>query len=135
MLAYAYLPTDAAEGDEFVVETLDGPLYTEQVEPLFNAHPNVRRSALIGLGERGRQRPALVIEPNDWAQAETSTECRHFARELRAIAKTIPHTAGIKLFYFLKKLPVDVRHNAKIHRLSLARWALTATGYESDPKR
>jgi len=26
MLAYAYLPTDVAEGDQLVVETLDGPV-------------------------------------------------------------------------------------------------------------
>ncbi len=117
------------------VETVEGPLYTEQIEPLFNAHTKVRRCALIGLGERGRQRVALVVEPDDWAQAETSSKCRPFARELRELAKTHTHTAGIKTFYFLKKLPVDVRHNAKIHRLSLARWALTAKGYESDPKR
>ena len=117
------------------VETTDGPLYTEQIEPLFNAHAQVRRCALIGLGEPGRQRPALVIEPTDWAHAETSNECRPFARELRLLAQNAPHTAGIKIFYFLKNLPVDVRHNAKIHRLALARWALTAKGYESDPKR
>jgi len=117
------------------VETVEGPLYTEQIEPLFNAHDQVRRCALIGLGEKGRQRAALVVEPNDWAQAETSHECRPFARELRLLAKDNPHTAGIKLFYFTKKMPVDVRHNAKIHRLALARWALTAKGYESDPKR
>jgi acyl-CoA synthetase (AMP-forming)/AMP-acid ligase II len=117
------------------VETVEGPLYTEQIEPLFNAHDQVRRCALIGLGEQGRQRAALVVEPDDWARAKTSNECRTFARELRLLAKNNPQTAGIKLFYFTKKMPVDVRHNAKIHRLALARWALTAKGYESDPKR
>jgi acyl-CoA synthetase (AMP-forming)/AMP-acid ligase II len=117
------------------VETPEGPLYTEQIEPLFNTHARVRRCALIGLGERGRQRAALVVEPNDEAHAETSDECRPLARELRELAKTHPNTTGIKTFFFSKKLPVDVRHNAKIHRLSLARWALTAKGYESDPKR
>jgi acyl-CoA synthetase (AMP-forming)/AMP-acid ligase II len=117
------------------VETPEGPLYTEQIEPLFNTHAKVRRCALIGLGERGRQRAALVVEPNDGAHAETSDGCRPLARELRELAKTHPNTTGIKTFFFLKKLPVDVRHNAKIHRLSLARWALTAKGYESDPKR
>jgi hypothetical protein len=31
---------------------------------------------------------------------------------------------------------VDVRHNAKIHRLALARWVADGvTGFESDPKR
>jgi acyl-CoA synthetase (AMP-forming)/AMP-acid ligase II len=118
------------------VDTGDGPLYTEQVEPLFNTHPDVRRSALIGLGHLGRQRLAIVIEPTDASLIATSADCRRFARELREIAKRHPRTSGIKLFYFRATFPVDVRHNAKIHRLTLARWAADgATGYESDPKR
>ncbi len=117
------------------VDTTAGPLHTEQVEPIFNAHANVRRSALIGLGERGRQRLAVVIEPVSAGLIRTSTDCRRFARELREIAKRFPHTSGIKLYYFHERFPVDVRHNAKIHRLALARWAVTAKGYESDPKR
>jgi acyl-CoA synthetase (AMP-forming)/AMP-acid ligase II len=117
------------------VETADGPLHTEQVEPIFNTHAGVRRSALIGSGESGRQRPALVIEPASPALIATSADRRRFARELREIAKRHPHTAAIMLFYFRLHFPVDVRHNAKIHRLALARWALTAKGYESDPKR
>src|SRR5690606_32753735 len=44
------------------VETAHGPLYTEQVEPVFNAHPAVRRSALVGVGERGAQQAVLVYE-------------------------------------------------------------------------
>ena len=117
------------------VETRDGPLYTEQVEPLFVPHPEVRRAALIGLGERGRERAALVIEPVSADSIFSSADCRRLARELRTIALRHPHTAGIKLFYFKKKFPVDVRHNAKIHRLALARWAANDVGYESDPKR
>src|SRR5690606_21991838 len=35
------------------VETADGPLYTEQVEPVFNVHPDVRRTALVGIGAPG----------------------------------------------------------------------------------
>lgn len=118
------------------VDNGDGPLFTEQVEPLFNTHADVRRSALIGLGKLGYQRLAIVIEPTDSALIADSANCRRFARELREIAKRHPHTSGIKLFYFREKFPVDVRHNAKIHRLTLARWAADgATGYESDPKR
>ncbi|CAM3022340.1 AMP-binding protein [Rariglobus hedericola] len=118
------------------VDNGDGPLFTEQVEPIFNTHADVRRSALVGLGKLGHQRLAVVIEPTSPQFATSSADCRRFARELREIAKRFPHTAGIKLFYFRDKFPVDVRHNAKIHRLTLARWAADgATGYESDPKR
>lgn len=113
------------------VVTAADTLYTEPCEQVFRRHPRVARCALIGVGEPGRQRAALVVE----AAVPTSTEARAFARELRALGTAHTHTAGIKIFYFRPVFPVDVRHNAKIHRLTLAKWARTAKGYESDPKR
>ena len=113
------------------VETPAGVLHTEPCEQVFRRHPRAARCALVGLGERGRQRAALVVE----TAVRDSDDARTLARELRALALEQPHTAGIKLFYFRAAFPVDVRHNAKIHRLTLARWAATATGFESDPKR
>ena len=113
------------------VETQQGTLHTEPCEQVFRCHPRVTRCALVGLGERGRQRPALIVE----AVVKDSAAARLFARELRALALEHAHTTPVKLFYFHPKFPVDVRHNAKIHRLTLAQWAATAKGYESDPKR
>jgi acyl-CoA synthetase (AMP-forming)/AMP-acid ligase II len=118
------------------VHTASGPLYTEQVEPIFAPHPGVRRCALVGTGQAGAQRPAIIIEPVSPEWMRTSAACRRFTRELRAIAQGHPGTAQIKTFYFHPKFPVDVRHNAKIHRLALTRWVLTeGIGFESDPKR
>ncbi|PAW69092.1 MAG: peptide synthase [Opitutia bacterium Tous-C1TDCM] len=113
------------------VVTAAGTLYTEPCEQVFRRHPRVTRCALIGVGEPGRLRAALVVE----APEPTSAEARAFARELRALGAAHAHTAGIKIFYFRPVFPVDVRHNAKIHRLTLAQWARTERGYESDPKR
>ncbi len=113
------------------VETGSRTLHTEPCEQVFRRHPRVPRCALIGLGERPRQTPAIVVE----ADVRPSKNARHFARELRALALEHEHTASIMLFYFRPSFPVDVRHNAKIHRLALARWAATATGITSDPKR
>lgn len=108
------------------VETATGPLFTEPCEQVFRFHPQVTRCALIGLGESGRQQPALVIE----ARPKNAASSQAFARELRALALSQTHTAAISRFYFHPKFPVDVRHNAKIHRLTLARWAVTAKFYE-----
>jgi acyl-CoA synthetase (AMP-forming)/AMP-acid ligase II len=105
------------------VETAAGPLYTEPCEQVFRTHPRVTRCALIGLGPRGAQRPALVVEGN-------IADPQALARELRALALAHPHTAVITAFYFHPAFPVDVRHNAKIHRLTLATWAVTAKNYE-----
>lgn len=113
------------------VTTAAGPMFTEPCEQVFRAHPRAARCALVGLGPAGAQRPALVVE----ARVEDSRKARALARELRQLALAHPHTAAIRVFYFHPQLPVDVRHNAKIHRLTLARWADTARGYESDPKR
>ena len=113
------------------VETQQGALHTEPCEQVFRCHPRVTRCALVGLGERGRQRPALIVE----AVVKDSAAARLFARELRVLALEHLHTTPVKLFYFHPKFPVDVRHNAKIHRLTLAQWAATAKGYESDPKK
>ncbi len=55
---------------------------------------------------------------------------RALARELRELALRHPHTAGIRRFFFHPRFPVDVRHNAKIHRLTLARWAAGARAYD-----
>jgi acyl-CoA synthetase (AMP-forming)/AMP-acid ligase II len=106
------------------VVTTEGTLFTEPCEIVFRRHPRVARCALVGLGERGRQEPALVVEsPATGAAAEV------FARELAALATASPATAGIRKFLFHPSFPVDVRHNAKIHRLVLARWAATAPAF------
>jgi acyl-CoA synthetase (AMP-forming)/AMP-acid ligase II len=104
------------------IETAGGILHTEPAEQVFRGHPGVARCALIGLGPRGGQEPALVIQ-----LTLAVTDRTRLARELRALARRQPHTAGIRKFFFHPALPVDVRHNAKIHRLTLARWAATAT--------
>jgi acyl-CoA synthetase (AMP-forming)/AMP-acid ligase II len=103
------------------VETPDLRLFTEPCERVFRRHPQVVRCAMIGIGqsELRQQEPALVVE----ADLPDEAGARKFAGELRALALTNSATRTINRFYFRKKFPVDVRHNAKIHRLTLARWA------------
>ncbi len=118
------------------VRTAHGPLYSEQVEPAFNNHAGVRRSALIGVGPSDRQRAAIVIEPRDPAVLKASAKGRELGRQLRDATREHPHAGRITLFFFHPSFPVDVRHNAKIHRLTLANWAETeGVGLEIDPKK
>ena len=107
------------------VETTDGPLYTEQIEPVFNVHPQVRRTALVGVGERGVQVPVLCVE---LAEGVAAREWPRIERGLRAIGEQHPHTAGIARFLRHKGFPVDIRHNAKIGREKLALWAAKQLG-------
>ncbi len=105
------------------VHTAAGPLFTDCIEPLFNAHPRVARSALLGLpgGPGGACLPALAVEPEPGMYPKTSAERSAFEADLRALAESRPETAALAAFFFEKSFPVDVRHNAKIHRLALAR--------------
>lgn len=102
------------------VETAAGPLYTEQVEPVFNTHPEVARTALVGVGAAGAQTPVLCVELEKGVAAR---EWPRIERELRAIGARLPHTASIARFLRHPKFPVDIRHNAKIGREQLAGWA------------
>jgi len=97
-------------------------MYTDRCEPIFNRHPAVSRSALVGLGPAGAQRPVLVIEPVG-GKLPNHQRALALATELVALAKTHPTTAEIKTVLFHPRLPVDVRHNAKINREELAAWA------------
>ncbi|MGY0800054.1 olefin beta-lactone synthetase [Lysobacter sp. A286] len=102
------------------LQTTAGQLYTEQVEPVFNSHPEVRRTALVGIGEAGASQPVLCVE---LAPGVNATQWPRVERELRAQAALHPHTAGIARFLRHPGFPVDIRHNAKIGRPALARWA------------
>ncbi|GGM60063.1 peptide synthase [Longimycelium tulufanense] len=102
------------------VYTVSGPLDTARCEGILNAHPDVHRTALVGIGERQRQTPVICVE----LRPELSDdEQRRVRRELRAIAQRHAMTSGIDHFLFPPKFPVDIRHNAKINRRALASWA------------
>lgn len=103
------------------VVTAEKTLYTDPCEAVFNQVSGVFRTALIGLGEKGRQTPALVVEPDPSAFPGNAAEREAFRRRLREQGTRYETTREIRTFFFRKRFPVDVRHNAKIHRLSLAR--------------
>jgi len=105
------------------LETTGGPMFTEPCEQVFRVHPQVARCALIGLGDRGRQIPAIVVETKPGVHLRSDASRQELAKALHQLALQHPHTAAIRRFYFHRHIPVDVRHNAKIHRLALARWA------------
>ncbi len=102
------------------VRTGAGTLYTIPVEAVFNIHPAVRRTALVGVGRPGEQVPVLCVELN--AESRKADRAK-VVEELRAIGSRFDHTRGIQSFLFHPSFPVDIRHNAKIFREKLAVWA------------
>ena len=109
-----------------VVATADRTFHSVPVENVFNRHPQVSRTALIGVDGQ----PALVVEPR--SRSLTPDARRRLAAELRAIGASDPVTAPIQRFYFHHSFPVDARHNAKIFRDRLAIWAATQEAIEVD---
>ena len=89
------------------------------VEPIFNVHPAVKRSALVGIGTYGEQKPVLCIE----REPAHGMPAQQLRAELLAIAGTYRHTQHIDTFLIHPGFPVDIRHNAKIGREQLTLWA------------
>jgi acyl-CoA synthetase (AMP-forming)/AMP-acid ligase II len=124
------------------VATARGTLFTEPVELLFNRHPAVARSALVGVPGRGSgiagegpggaegagaaRRPVVIIEPRDKALLRDRAGRERLLAELRELAAGTATTAGISSFLLHPAFPVDIRHNAKIFRERLAAWAARA---------
>lgn len=98
------------------VQTAHGLLTSIQCEAIFNTHPSIKRSALVGLREAGTQKPALIIELNEQAKG---VDKQQLQRELAERAAQYPHTQTIQTYFIAKSFPVDGRHHIKIDRLKL----------------
>ncbi|MDY6824983.1 MAG: fatty acid CoA ligase family protein [Thermodesulfobacteriota bacterium] len=97
----------------------DKTLFTIPCEAVFNNHPHVARSALVGLGDPGHRKPVICIETTN----EKDIDRKELASELLELAKTHELTKDIETVLFHKRFPVDIRHNAKIFREKLTAWA------------
>lgn len=102
------------------VRAAEGPIFPVPVEQIFNQHPAVRRTALVGVGEPGAQIPVLVVEP----EADARIRPDVLVAELLALGEKFETSREVRhILVHPKPFPVDVRHNAKIHRELLASWA------------
>ena len=113
------------------VTTPRGPLFTIPCESIFNNHPAVFRSALVGVGPRGRQVPVICIELHA-GEAVTRKRRETIRDELLGMGQANECTKPIRNVLFHRSFPVDIRHNSKIFREILAKWA--ARRLSSSPK-
>jgi acyl-CoA synthetase (AMP-forming)/AMP-acid ligase II len=103
------------------VETGTETLFTVCCEGVFNQHPELSRSALVGVPlPGGGKRPVIVVEPKG---RMTPGHENRLERELLELGRKNPLTAGIGDILFHPGFPTDIRHNAKIRREDLAAWA------------
>lgn len=110
------------------VETADGTLFTINCEAIFNKHPDVYRSALVGVGPKGGQTPVIIIE----MRPESQRSQNDLKNELLSLAQTNELTKGIRELLFHKSFPVDIRHNSKIFREKLSLFAEEKLGYTKE---
>ena len=102
------------------VAAANGTHFTIPCEGVFNAHPSVYRTALVGVVRSGVVEPVLCVEREKEIASSNEEELR---QELLALGGRHPHTREIKTILFHPSFPVDIRHNAKIFREKLAVWA------------
>ena len=94
-------------------------LYTIPCEAIFNQHPDVKRSALVGTGYKTK--PVIIIEPVERIKSQAARQ--KFTAELLERGAKSSLTQSITKVLFHEEFPVDVRHNAKIFREKLSLWA------------
>jgi acyl-CoA synthetase (AMP-forming)/AMP-acid ligase II len=95
-------------------------LFTIPCEAIFNTHPAVFRSALVGVKQAAETIPVVCIEPVRRLARGEQDRVRH---ELLDRAAAYAHTRRIRTILFHRAFPVDIRHNSKIFREQLALWA------------
>ncbi len=102
------------------VITQSETLFTIPCEAIFNMHPDVFRSALVGIGPRPLQTPVICIELEKGVSGLAKSKIK---KALLDLAEANPLTQSIQHVLFHRSFPVDIRHNSKIFREKLAVWA------------
>ena len=104
------------------VVTQQGTLFSVCCESIINEHPDVYRSALVGIKaftDLNITIPVMIVEPLQNRKIDN----KKLLQEVKARAAQSELTNDIQHFLVHKNFPVDIRHNAKIFREKLALWA------------
>ena len=75
---------------------------------------------MVGIGKAPSQKPVICIELEPTAKKKNRIE---ITGELLELARSSDLTKSIETILYPAEFPVDIRHNAKIFREKLARWA------------
>jgi len=110
------------------VITKEQTLFTIPCEAIFNRHPDVFRSALVGIGNRPTQQAVVCIELEKDRRKKRKQE---ITDELLELAKESVITQDIDTILYHRSFPMDVRHNSKIFREKLKTWAEQKLGLRS----
>ena len=104
--------------ESFIINTKR--YFTDCCEAIANRWTGFSRSALIKYRDRNEEDfPAMVLEMN--IESNSRKKQKLVIEKLKPYLSAFSATKDIQHFFFIKKFPVDVRHNTKIHRLELSR--------------
>lgn len=101
------------------VEARGKTFHTVACEGIFNNHPLVKRSALVGVDAFGSRVAVLCVELEPAGKGQEA----RVRMELLELARRHEPSQDVAAVLFHPKFPVDIRHNAKIKREVLALWA------------
>ncbi|HYN75622.1 MAG TPA: alpha/beta fold hydrolase [Candidatus Limnocylindria bacterium] len=101
-----------------VVTTADGAVTPVGVELRVEGADGVESAACVGIGPAGTQVVVVVVVPSEGPGRRGPLADAELAARVRSVA-------GVDVAAVLVRasLPVDVRHNSKVDRAALARWA------------
>jgi acyl-coenzyme A synthetase/AMP-(fatty) acid ligase len=102
-----------------VIVTADGPVTPVGLERRVEAIPAVTRGAAVGIGPHGAQQVVIVVETASGSNGLAPDGLRDAVRK---VVGEVPAVLAVSA------LPVDIRHNSKIDRLRLGRWAQRVLG-------
>ncbi|TFB71126.1 alpha/beta fold hydrolase [Cryobacterium sp. Hz9] len=100
-----------------VIVTADGVVTPVGPEQRIETLPGVARAAFVGVGPLGTQQQVAVIE--------TVPPARRVHRASERLATAVRAAVGspVAAVFVVPGLPTDIRHNSKIDRRRLSRWA------------
>jgi acyl-coenzyme A synthetase/AMP-(fatty) acid ligase len=101
-----------------IVTTPDGPVTPVAIEHAVAAIGDVAAAAVVGVGPPGTQQVVVVVAPTRPPRGAGLSD-ESLADEVRT---RVP-TANVAAVLVAPALPVDKRHNSKIDRTRIARWA------------
>ncbi|MEZ4319415.1 MAG: fatty acid CoA ligase family protein [Myxococcota bacterium] len=100
------------------LQTADGMVPSVPVEGIFNEHPDVFRTALVGVGAPGQEVPTLCVEMQPGKRWDGGLQSA-----LEGLAEGTEYAGLVKRFLPHPGFPTDARHNSKIRRGDLKAWA------------
>ena len=98
-----------------VIDAAHGPITSVPVERMVERALGAGRVAAVGVGPAGSQQLVIVIEDPDAAKGPADADV--------AAAVRVAVDEPVAAVLVVPKLPVDIRHNAKIDRAAVASWA------------